>query len=393
MADPESDTGNALGASDLKGGAGAEPGRVIPEVRYERLHPAEMRAAVERLNLAYVPLGPLEFHGEHLPLGVDAFEAHGLCVRAAQAGGGVVLPPAYIASGCLDLPFTIDYDLVFVHAWAMATLGQLARRGFMTAVVVTGHGPLDLNHLLKRACREVSDASPGFRATALCWLELNAARLTAPETGEPTTVDHAARVETSWMMALQPGLVRVERLADDPAARHVGVYGPNPRFTASAAFGTEQIAAASALLAKRAGDLAAGKYGDPLDDLRTFVRYSWPEAPVLSGAVGDAVTRLLLTNPGRASRYLSSLSVEIDGTAIERADMALVNSSVGESGVAVAAERLDAEHGFYVRREQTAEIVISGLTLQPGPHHVRAELGLGGVTALMLDEHVEFAST
>ncbi|MGH3267001.1 MAG: creatininase family protein, partial [Trebonia sp.] len=110
------------------------------EVRYERLRPAEMRAAAAHLNLAYVPMGPLEFHGEHLPFGVDAFEAHGLCVRAAEAGGGVVLPPAYIASGCLDLPFTIDYDQAFIHAWATATLSQLARRGFAAAVLVTGHG-------------------------------------------------------------------------------------------------------------------------------------------------------------------------------------------------------------------------------------------------------------
>jgi creatinine amidohydrolase len=364
----------------------------IREVRYERLHPAEMRAEVERLSLAYVPLGPLEFHGEHLPLGVDAFEAHGLCVKAAQIGGGVVLPPAYIASGCLDLPFTVDYDLAFVHAWATATLRQLARRGFAAAMVITGHGPLDLNHLLKRACREVSESTPGFSAMALCWIELNAARLTAPETGEPTTVDHAARIETSWMMALEPGLVRVDRLSDDPAASHLGVYGPNPRFTASAAFGADQIAAGSALLAERAAGLVAGEHGDPLDDLRAFIRYGWSEPPLLSGAAGDGVTKLMLTNPGRASRYVSSLSVELDGGAIDLADIALVNNSVGEAGIAVAADLLDAEHGFYVRRQQTAEIVISGLTLSPGPHQVRAEIGLGGVTALALDEQVEFAS-
>ncbi len=352
-----------------------------------------MRAEVERLSLAYVPLGPLEFHGEHLPLGVDAFEAHGLCMKAAQIGGGVVLPPAYIASGCLDLPFTVDYDLAFVHAWATVTLRQLARRGFAAAMVVTGHGPLDLNHLLKRACREVSEESTtGFSAMALCWIELNAARLTAPETGEPTTVDHAARIETSWMMALQPGLVRVDRLSDDPSASHLGVYGPNPRFTASASFGAEQIAAGSALLAERAADLVAGEYGDALDDLRAFVRYGWSEPPLLSGVAGDGVTKLMLTNPGRASRYVSSLSVAIDGGPIDLADIALVNNSIGEAGMAVAAELLDAEHGFYVRRQQTAEIVISGLTLSPGLHQVRAEIGLGGVTALALDEQVEFAS-
>ncbi len=63
------------------------------ERRYERLRPAELRALAAAAPLAYMPIGPLEFHGEHLPTGVDWFEAHGLCLRAAARSGGVVLPP------------------------------------------------------------------------------------------------------------------------------------------------------------------------------------------------------------------------------------------------------------------------------------------------------------
>ena len=33
------------------------------ERRYERLRPAELRALAGEAPLAYVPLGPLEFHG------------------------------------------------------------------------------------------------------------------------------------------------------------------------------------------------------------------------------------------------------------------------------------------------------------------------------------------
>ena len=88
----------------------------MTEVRYERLHPAELRAAVERAPLAFLPVGTLEFHGEHLPFGVDSFEAHGLCLRAAELAGGVVLPPVYLASGCLDLPFTLSFEPELVEA-------------------------------------------------------------------------------------------------------------------------------------------------------------------------------------------------------------------------------------------------------------------------------------
>lgn len=357
--------------------------------RYERMHPAEMRDAVERCPLAYVPIGPLEFHGEHLPFGVDAFEAHGLCLRAAELTGGVVLPPMYVASGCLDLPFTLSFDPSLVHAWVRATLAELARRSFRAVVVLTGHGPLDLNHLLKRACAEAEAAASGLAAYGLCWLELNAARLTGPERGEPTAVDHAALVETSWMLALEPELVRLDRLVDDPAAEHVGIYGSNPRFTASVDFGEAQIAAAAELLARRASDLVAGQPIDPYDDLRSFVRYAWPERLRLGGRVG-APAELLLTNPGRASRYLSALEVEVAGEELDPADVVLVNRSAGEFGLPARADELAPEHGFYIRRGQTACVSLGPAVVSAGRHHVRLRLGLGGVSTLEIDEEVEF---
>jgi creatinine amidohydrolase/Fe(II)-dependent formamide hydrolase-like protein len=336
-----------------------------------------------------VTVGTLEFHGEHLPFGVDSFEAHALCVRAAERSGGVVLPPVYLASGCLDLAGTLSFEPELVEAWTRATIGQLAKRGFRAIVVLTGHGPLDLNHLLKRVCAEAEREHEGLSAYALCWLELNAARLGGPEEGEPTTVDHAARIETSWMLALEPDLVHLDRLADDPDAAHLGVYGRNPRFTASAEFGEDQLTAAAELLASRARDLLAGRPFDPLADLRAFVEHGWPERPELRGRAG-APAELRLANPGRSSRYVSALRVDVDGAHVDEAGLVLVNDSPGETGIPFRAGELGPEHGFYVRRGQEARVALAGLALAPGRHRVRAELGLGGVTTLVLDEDVDF---
>jgi creatinine amidohydrolase len=361
----------------------------MDEHRYERLHPAELREAVERCPLAYVPVGTLEFHGEHLPFGVDGFTAHGLCLRAAARTGGVVLPPPFLASGCLDFPFTLSFEPSLVHAWVRATLAELARRSFRAAVVLTGHGPLDLVHLIKRACAEAEAAYPGLATYGLCWLELNAARLTEPERGEPTAIDHAGLVETSWMLALEPDLVRLERLSDDPEATHPGVYGRNPRFTASAGFGSAQVDAAAALLAERAADLVAGRPVDTYADLRTFIRHGWPEPPLLAGRAG-CPAELLLTNPGRASRYFSGLRVAIGDRELDPAHVALVNRSAGETGRPVRAADLGAEHGFYLRGGQTAHVALGPSLVAAGRHRLRLELGLGGVATLELDEQIEF---
>ena len=65
------------------------------EVRYEYLRPRRIVAAREACAIAYLPLGTLEWHGPHNPVGVDGLKAHALAVRCAQAGGGLVFPTVY----------------------------------------------------------------------------------------------------------------------------------------------------------------------------------------------------------------------------------------------------------------------------------------------------------
>jgi hypothetical protein len=221
--------------------------------------------------------------------------------------------------------------------------------------------------------RELAEAAP-LAYVPIGTLEFHGEHL-------PFGVDHAALVETSWMLALEPELVLLDRLSDDPDASHVGVYGRNPRFTASADFGEAQIAAAAELPAERARALLDGRRPDPYADLRAFVEHGWPERPILRGRAGA----LVLENPGRASRYLSAFRVEIDGRPVD--ELVLVNHSPGETGIPVPASELGPEHGFYLRRGQQATIT---LDVAPGRHHVRAELGLGGVTSLVLEEDIEF---
>ena len=62
------------------------------EVCYELLRPAQAIARRKAYPLAYMPVGIIEFHGLHNPLGLDGLQVHGVCVRAAKKGGGVVFP-------------------------------------------------------------------------------------------------------------------------------------------------------------------------------------------------------------------------------------------------------------------------------------------------------------
>lgn len=361
------------------------------EVRLDRLRPAEIDAAMARAPVAWIPLGALEFHADHLPNGTDGMTGHGLLVAAAQRLGGVVLPWSYLTLGTLALPWSFRYEPALVAETLRQTLRQLPALGVRLAVVHTGHGPLDLNHLIKRVCAEVAAEREGFEAMGLCYLELNAALGTGLGTDWPVAVDHGSTMETSWVSALAPGLVDTAGLPDDPAASIVGVYGPNPRFTVDAATGAAQIDAAAALLADRAAAVLRGEALDPMADLRTFVERYWPERLVLAGRAGAAGTAVLeLTNPGPVSRYLSGATLRLDGADVPREGLVFVNPTVGETGLPFPVGELGPEHGFYVRRQQTAELRLP-LAVAAGEHEVDLTVELAGVTTDRYVETVRFA--
>jgi len=334
--------------------------------------------------IAYVPIGTIEYHGPHLPLGTDLITAHAVCSDAAGRGGGVVLPALYLANGCLDLPHTLTFTPQLVAEWVDQTVAGLHHRGFTVVIVLTGHGPLDLIHLLKRVTRRHRSAQA--TAYGLCYLELTAARLAGPVTGEPTVIDHASTVETSWVLDLAPELVDLTTLSEDPQAVTAGVYGRNPRFTADAGFAAGQRAAAADLLASRAQALCRGEPLDDEADLRTYVRYGWPE-PLVIDAVASTADGLVveLRNPGRASRYVTAVTeVTVSGAAVPLAEGFVCNTSPGETGERFALAELSPERGIYLRRGQAATLTLPAGRALPaagasGSPAVALSIELGGV--------------
>jgi creatinine amidohydrolase len=378
-------------------GSGTSPSR---EVRIDRLRPAEVREAMAAAPVAWVPLGAVEFHAEHLPFGTDGWTATEVVERAARDAGGIVLPWSALTIGTLALPWSLRYDRDLVERAVRSTVEQLAAHGARVVVVHTGHAPLDLIHLVKRVCAEVEAGGHGgadFRAYGVCYLELNAARGVGLGSDWPVAVDHGSVLETSWALAIAPDLVALDRLPDDPDAAILGVYGPDPRGRASAELGEAQIAGCASLLASRVRALLAGERIDQLADLRELVARYWPE-PLELGAraggddagTGDAGGVLTLRNPGPVSRYLTGLAVAVDGETLDPARVTLHNPTVGETGVPSPAAALGPEAGFYVRRHQVAEIHLP-IALEPGRHRVELALGLGGVATTALSAEFDLA--
>ena len=211
----------------------------MTEHQFERMLPCQLRAELANRPVAYIPLGTYEWHGEHLPVGLDSLTSHGLCLRAARRDGGVVLPPLYYGTGgghggypwsmMMPRPEEIETQVDF-------TLGKLASFGFKLVVLFSGHFPPEQLDMIDRLAKARHNSGMKVIALAVNRME-----------GLKIGPDHAALFETTLLAALHRDLVQLDKLPSLQArplepdenpfgeVRHspdhplYGVFGPDPR--------------------------------------------------------------------------------------------------------------------------------------------------------------------
>ena len=64
---------------------------------YEML-PEEIVKARVQSGFAFIPVGPLEWHSYHLPIGIDALIAERICELVAEKVGGVYFKPLLLGT-------------------------------------------------------------------------------------------------------------------------------------------------------------------------------------------------------------------------------------------------------------------------------------------------------
>jgi creatinine amidohydrolase len=203
-------------------------------IRYIEATPQDIKKAINKAAFAYVPLGALEWHGEHNPLGLDSIKAEFICERAAELTGGVVFPVVqWGAYDPLNFPYTFQFPRYLMRRMLESIAVQLKDMGFEIAVFLSGHYPPSQVRHLEKMSRRISKKYPGFFVLGLPEFIL---------AGDIDYLgDHAAMWETSMMMAIDPALVHLENLPvnvnfAERAIRH-GVFGRHPRMGASTGLG------------------------------------------------------------------------------------------------------------------------------------------------------------
>lgn len=183
-------------------------------IQWERMLPKEYRNAFAKLPVLFMPLGTVEWHGEHNALGLDSLKAHELLVQSAhKAGGGVVHPPLYGGMGGLDKPATVimegeyAWENQLLRPWLEKLCYEFHRNEFKAIIILTGH----YGHNQQIVVREVAARmTERLRIPVLglpeYWLALDA----------EYWGDHAGIGETSLLWYLHPDLVDMTRIKGDP---------------------------------------------------------------------------------------------------------------------------------------------------------------------------------
>jgi len=187
-------------------------------MQWEQLTAPDFAAAVRETGVCILPMGVLEKHSEHLPLGTDYLNSHAIACLAAQKEAAVVFPPFYFGQiyearcfpGAVTLRPALLLDLV------QSIFDEIGRNGLRKIIIYNGHGG---NTNFVR-----------FLAQCTLWEEkpyslyLPVDRLTPErakrwqEICETSEHGHACECETSISLANHPHLVKMDAVPERPGS-------------------------------------------------------------------------------------------------------------------------------------------------------------------------------
>ena len=199
-------------------------------MRWENLTVPDFVAAVKKCDgVGVVPIGVIEAHGSHLPLGTDVFESHWTACRAAEREPALVFPayPYGINHESAHLPGAIVFKRELVFALLQNVCDEMGRHGVRKIILLSGHGgnrhflPLFVQTLLEEK-RDYCVYYGTPRAEGADGV------LETDETG------HACEAETSTSLHINPELVKMEDAPSEPFAslgrnrdlKEAGAYAP-----------------------------------------------------------------------------------------------------------------------------------------------------------------------
>ena len=178
----------------------------------------DIQEVLEKTKTAVIPVGVVEQHGYHLPLGTDTIRASEFVKRAADAGMNAVVLPVipYCYSGG-ELAGTINVSPQIFTLLVVDIITELERIGFLHVVIFMGHGGTDNVNVLTSGIRTSLKKNHALRKMSVSIINSSKVSPLCRKYAQMTPEHdfHAGIVETSALMYLRPDLVKMDELIMD----------------------------------------------------------------------------------------------------------------------------------------------------------------------------------
>ncbi|MCM3693548.1 creatininase family protein [Neobacillus niacini] len=206
----------------------------------------EVKEKIQESRVAILPIGAVEAHGPHLPLGTDNFLAERLSNRVAEKTGAFVLPtlPYGQVWSLKNFPGSINISNESLISFIVDIGISLYEQGFRVFAMINGH--LGNAVAMKEAARKLYSQFPDFEILYLFYPGVKKVTEEVRETkSSHASYFHACEIETSYMLYLAEEYVDMDKaISDIPTIPMSADVTPTPweEFTKSAVLGDASIA-------------------------------------------------------------------------------------------------------------------------------------------------------
>jgi len=186
-----------------------------PSVHWEELTAGDFHHAIElSRGTCVLPIGILEKHGPHLPLGTDLLNVRYASLHAAEKEFAIVFPEYYFGQifEAKHEPGTVAYSHGIQLILLQETTDEMARNGCKKVLIVNGHGG---NESLLPYFAQTQLDKPHDYVVYVQWGQNPHPKNALKK--DPLDM-HAGQSETSNTMVTHPDLVHMDRVKQESGA-------------------------------------------------------------------------------------------------------------------------------------------------------------------------------
>lgn len=197
---------------------------------WENLREEEFESAISLSGgVCIVPVGCLEKHGQHLPVGTDVIHITEIAKRAAEKEPVCIFPSLYFGekTGAGNFHGTVIFSAELRLQILKETCSEIARNGFKKILLYNGHGGNQdmLSYFSRSVLYDKTDymvytySLGSDFATPKKLLQKNYSYLTKEDkailqeyTAQKKRYGHACFIETGWVYGVRPSAVRLDKI-------------------------------------------------------------------------------------------------------------------------------------------------------------------------------------